>query len=659
MFFFFGLNMKLKSLKIENFKSIQNTEIFFDEKLSVLTGANNCGKTTIIEAIAFWVECFEKLVSRAKKSVRGRYNAGDYILGPSTNRYFEFGEITSVRVPHFEDVFINKDIKKIIRLTATLISEDKRSELKIPISVRSSTKSRYAIKLENESSFKYRVFNTLFQNWHPTPVCEVYASPIASIALTELFLTTPQLQEQIKKRESQQILRNRLYKLYHSPSAGFFQKFERDVSYILYNTATEPKIHFYCKSDINRDKTVIFNFKLDGDPVEKDISLLGSGSLQIIEILLNLYNYVDEQKDLVLILLDEPDSHIHRDMQRRLLDVLKRTASSTQIVVTTHNESLIRSTQLTNLFHIDVSMGVIKNVESRELSKIGIPHFTGLYPDAITPVIRCVCGGFSGLDFISALEADKIVFVEGDDDARLLYCLAHKKIENSAKKIVFWVLGGVSKILDKIDGYYQVFKDIKNGTSLWDKSVIVFDQDALLDEHKNTIIEKLQSVYKIKAYAPNLYTQESVLLTDREKLFPLFCAVYGIELSLKSRFVVAYEKYVRIVMDKKQEGNSLERISPSIVQGYQGTYIDKMNEHFGAKLKKDQLALAKKMAAFYQSQEIYKLARKEDVAFVINGILKDLDSNRTYADSDLYSFAQKAENATLFDDWNRIIEFLG
>ena len=659
MFFFFEFKMKLKALKIENFKSIQNTEVFFDEKLSVLTGSNNCGKTTIIEAIAFWVECFEKLASRAKKSVRGRYNAGDYILGPSTNRYFEFGEINSVRAPHFEDIFINRNIKKIIRLTATVISEDRRTELKIPISIRSSTKSRYAIKLENEASFKYRTFNTMFQNWRPTPVSEVYASPIASIIPSESFLTTPQLQEKINKRESEQILRNRLYKLYHSPSAGFFQKFERDVSYILYNTATDSKIHFFCKSDINRDKTVVFNFKLEGESVEKDISLLGSGSLQIIEILLNLYNFVDERRDLVLILLDEPDSHIHRDMQRRLIDILKRTTPTTQIVVTTHNESLIRSTQLTNLFHVDVNMGIIRNVESKELSKIGIPHFTGLYPDAITPIVRSVCGGFSGLDFISALEADKIVFVEGDDDARLLYCLFRKKFENSSKKIMFWVLGGVSKVLDKVDGYYQVFKDIKNGTSLWDKSVLVFDQDALLDEHKITIIDKLQSVYKIKAFAPNLYTQESVLLTDSEKLFPIFCAVYGVDPSLKMDFVAAYEKYVRIVTKKKKEAYSFKEMNDSVIKMYQGMYIDKMNLRFGTKLKKEPLALAKSMSSYYLSQPVYKLAKKEDVAFVIDGILSDLGSSRKYTDTDLYSFAQKAENSTLFDEWNRIVEFLG
>ena len=99
-------------------------------------------------------------------------------------------------------------------------------------------------------------------------------------------------------------------------------------------------------------------------------------------------------------------------------------------------------------------------------------------------------------------------------------------------------------------------------------------------------------------------------------------------------------------------------MNDSVMNGYQGMYVDKMNEHFGTKLKKEPLALAKKMSSYYLTQPVYKLAKKEDVAFVIDGILKDLGSSRKYADTDLYSFAQKAENPTFFDEWNRTVDFL-
>jgi hypothetical protein len=70
--------------------------------------------------------------------------------------------------------------------------------------------------------------------------------------------------------------------------------------------------------------------------VPKEISLLGSGTLQIIGILLN---YFDKPTDLNLILLDVPN--IHRDIQNRLLRALIKFTNNTQVFITSHNESLI------------------------------------------------------------------------------------------------------------------------------------------------------------------------------------------------------------------------------------------------------------------------------------------------------------------------------
>ena len=84
--------MKIVAFHIQNFKSIKDTKIFLEPSVNVLTGVNNCGKTTILEALALWVECFEKLIHQAKRSVTGKYNAGDYVLA-SSNRYFDFDTI--------------------------------------------------------------------------------------------------------------------------------------------------------------------------------------------------------------------------------------------------------------------------------------------------------------------------------------------------------------------------------------------------------------------------------------------------------------------------------------------------------------------------------------------------------------------------------------
>ncbi|QYS91304.1 hypothetical protein JJC04_16655 [Flavobacterium covae] len=114
-------------------------------------------------------------------------------------------------------------------------------------------------------------------------------------------------------------MRNRIYRLRTDNSSegiSRYQNFEKDLSYILYNNYT-AKLLLNTNSDIHRDTRVKINYQIGNRDYEKDIALLGSGTLQIIEILLNVYQQNNSiNKDLNLILLDEPDSHIHRDIQK-------------------------------------------------------------------------------------------------------------------------------------------------------------------------------------------------------------------------------------------------------------------------------------------------------------------------------------------------------
>ena len=43
--------MKVKNLKIENFRNISNLNLDFDEEINVICGENAQGKTNIIEAL--------------------------------------------------------------------------------------------------------------------------------------------------------------------------------------------------------------------------------------------------------------------------------------------------------------------------------------------------------------------------------------------------------------------------------------------------------------------------------------------------------------------------------------------------------------------------------------------------------------------------------
>lgn len=647
--------MKITSFRIQNFKAFADTTLFLHPNVSILTGVNNCGKTTLIEAMALWVECFEKLLHESKSRVAGKYEAGDYVFG-SAMRYFNYSDIYSVRLPNFEDIFHDRNIKNTVRLSAVLESKEGK-RIEIPFLIASSSNPRYRIWLENENAFDYAAFKAIIKRFS-SPVRSYFSAPLANIVAEESFVTDPVLQEGLRRRRSFELMRNRLYKLYPTE---WFPQFQQDLSYVLFGVQSSLRMRLYSGSDKNYDIRVVFGFELNGNPVEKDVALLGSGSLQVMEVLLNLYNQVNGEHDLNLILLDEPDSHIHRDIQKRLLDVLARPDSSSQVVFTTHNESMIRAASPKQLFHVDSDCGELRCIYDRELEAINKPHFSGPYPTPAAPLIRCLGGNATGLDIVSAIEADLIVFVEGESDARLLDALLRCDMRNAEKKVLYWVLGSVSKVFQKIEGYSEVFGEIGNGMTLWEKSRLVFDRDELTDKHLQKLRQGLDKKYKIKSFTTTeAYTEESVLLSDPEKLASLLCMKYGLADENQKPLAEAIDEvcWQKLPAIRSQHFNPEEEKTHQ----YMGRYVSPLNTLFSAGIKDgDTLAFCGELKDYYSVQPICKVATKNDVEEIVNeagervGVQMGFDVGADF--QDLVRLAADKKHL-YFEAWTPLVDFL-
>ena len=644
--------MVIKSFLIENFKSIQSIEIELDSKLSVLTGANNSGKTTILEALSLWVECFNLMATKAGRSVRDKFLKGEYILGATNNHYVNFGYFKSVQSPDFQDIFYNLNMSSKIRLVATLYDAEKGLSLDLGFQITSSTHSRYAIRHDRENTFDYGTFHRMFVNW-PQPIGVYLSSPVANIQTSENYMTTPQIEEKIAQKESFNVMRNRLYNLYYSKT--LFPKFQEDLSYILFGTDIHARIHFISRSDVNRDTKVVIRYTIDNETIEKDLALLGSGSLQAIEILLNVYHYTEAKKDLYLILLDEPDSHIHRDVQKRLFEVLSRVTDNNQIVLTTHNEALIRSTPLPQIFHIDNTVsGKIKCLSSQDLKKLNISHFNGLYPSAVRPVIKSLNSSTAGLDFVNAIEADLLVFVEGDSDARLLNYLFYQNVANRNKRIMFWVLGGIANVFDNIGAYKKFFSEIRNGKSLWDKSCLVIDQDYLSDVHKQELLTKLKDIMKLRTKCLNIYTQESMLITDLPMLARLLKRRYGFDVG-NDDVIQVLDK---VVFEYEKEKKASIKVDNMFIREYKGKYLQKMNKMLRTRIEISDIDLEHALKDYYDDCPLSKLADKKDVAEVINRALHIVAPEHTYTQDDFAALVKLTDANDNYLMWQELTQFL-
>jgi AAA15 family ATPase/GTPase/5S rRNA maturation endonuclease (ribonuclease M5) len=647
--------MKISKIQIKNFKSFQDVTVDLDPDFNVFTGVNNSGKTNLLEAIALWHECFNKLIRQAGKGYKELYKKGDYILGHTTEKYFPYETIKTVRTSNIDDIFYQRDTTAPIELSINLNKVD--INLEIGFSIKTSGLN-YVIELLNYNQYNFRGFNEFFENF-PNPISASFASPVATIRTEERFVTRPQIIESIQKRESVEVVRNRLYNLYYDTTRNenLYNKFILDLSYILFDG--DKKIEFFPKSDIQKDIKSVIYYKIESRDIEKDISLLGSGTLQIIVILLNLYA-PEKTRDLNLILFDEPDSHIHRDIQKRLIDTVLRFSTNTQIFLTTHNETLIRQVPLHQLFHIENRPQYNYNALSRQELLVE-PRFKGIYPSALNPIISSL-GNSNGLDFINAVEADKIIFVEGQDDAKAIYTLLQNNtIGINTKKYSFWVMGGVSQIFKDLPSYKKIFQLIRNQETLWSKAFLVFDRDFIEDDHRDKLIEALGSHVKIPTYITPSYTFESILLMDLIKLSHLlkkWLEAKKDDINVdRSALVQSLENHYLTIMqeklkslDDKYINETCHRYANVREQLSKRDFLNNQNP-----IKENDISLntlfRRYLITINDNREFYKMANKNDVQAIINQVTKphNIEFN---IEQDFISLLNLVDRSTWFNQWD-------
>lgn len=499
--------MYLTEIYIDNFKTFRKVRVELDKELNVFTGTNNAGKTTVLEALALWNECFRTLVVKAKRAdTKLGIRQGDFRLGTKNSNYIDHRSISSVRTSRYEDIFYDMDSSKPILISVKIRSNDQ--DLEIPIRIKSANGGNYLIHIDRHDSFDFISFNSMLNL--PTPFSAIYASPVAALVSEENYVTSPQVLQQILSRKSFLVLRNRIAKLRNSPT---YNNFQDDISYILFES--DINVDFEVIGDITKDVKVDINVHFGNQNTPKDISLLGSGTLQIIELVLAIY---EERSDLNLIMLDEPDSHIHRDIQQRLVSILSANASRAQIFLTTHNESLIRATKPKNIFHItDSGNGsselIIKPIINNSPSSLRV----GIQPTGKSKVIQAL-GNSDSLDILDCLEAKKIIFVEGEDDAKYIRNIYEKVSGKTLDDCVFWSLNGLDTYIECISHYKGFFGVIANGHNLWSKCISVIDADYMTDEQRSKLKSQLDNRLYLPTFIWNEYTIEASLLEDKQIL---------------------------------------------------------------------------------------------------------------------------------------------
>jgi len=648
--------MNIKTLTIRNFKSFENVTIHFNNKINIFTGVNNSGKTTVLEALALWNECFRKLIRQAGKAVNDKdtkekmYKMGDFILGTKNPNYIPFQEITSIRSTDVKDIFRNLDSARSndIILSAELCTENE--EIEITFRIIAASGQVYNIIHENYNEFDFEKFKHFFKKL-PYSINLIYASPVATLSAFEEFERPAKIKYLSGSRASMSVLRNRIFNL--RKDSIEFNNFLNDLSYVLYNK--EKTVSITTMSDELLDMRIKLNLSTVPNSTGVDISLFGSGTLQIIEILLSLYS---DKSDLNIVLLDEPDSHIHRDIQMRLLNKIENFTNNSQVFLTTHNETLIRSAAPHYLFHLqEKSKADYRNIMSSETT---IKVKKGLQPSPYHNIVSSFGSGNS-LDFINALECDKLILVEGEADANYIQTLLKPKLGST--KYMYWVIEGIDTMFKTIAAYQEVFSLIKNDKSLWEKAVLIFDKDYMTEKQAGLLSSTISKKFNIKTNIWNAYTLESTVLSDLAKFSDLVSRYF-----IRNGFVVSKEEIrtrLPLILSKLIEKIKLEK-----AQNEQ--YINKCAKHLNSRrelIEKNwdkefrivfeaeidiKGAIAKYFTSVCVEEKIYQLADKQDLEFVINELAKG--SGLIFnVEKDFRNLMAEVDKSNWQDEWNFLL----
>ena len=154
------------------------------------------------------------------------------------------------------------------------------------------------------------------------------------------------------------------------------------------------------------------------------------------------------------ILFDEPDAHMHVNLQREILNYF-RELKSTQFIIATHAEEFIKGVDPENIY------SVLKQKPERVQSN----------PEIITAL-----ADVDNMAIVRTQQDPFILYVEGEDDERILNAWASVlKKESILKRFFIESMGGTTKeeMKRKADQHFAGLKKIVPGV----KRLMLFDFD--------------------------------------------------------------------------------------------------------------------------------------------------------------------------------------
>ncbi|MFC1673886.1 AAA family ATPase [Pseudomonadota bacterium] len=330
--------MELTKISVESFKKIEALEVDV-EPLNLVIGGNNSGKSSLLQAI-------HTAVSAAQSQIE---QGGLKAFAEEALRYSPSSDFATLghRTP-FGNRWDQNRAK--INFTSTDIVDDEATELQYKVEL---YKGRNPKVVGVERSGNQRLG---FLVSHVTNPYSIYVPGLAGIPHFEEYKSAPVVLRKLAGGEANLVLRNIIWQI---KEEGKLARLIEDLDEFF------PGIHI--RTDYESQKHT--NIAIEVRPSARDnyysIELCGTGILQTIQI----FAYVILFQP-TLLLLDEPDAHLHPSNQVKLIEAISflHLMYGTKTIIATHSRHLMTAAHSDAKFYW-LENGRKKEDEQFELAK--------------------------------------------------------------------------------------------------------------------------------------------------------------------------------------------------------------------------------------------------------------------------------------------------
>lgn len=392
---------------IENFKKFRKQSFLLEDSI-VLAGPNNTGKSTLLQALATWSMSLDRWRQAKGRTGKAKKRAGT----PLTRKDF-----TALPLREFDLLWRERSTAL---LTDELGPEQKPGEPRlIHITVRGADGFQKTDPWTLTMELRYQGPEQIYVKPLPAEgdvppqaldLTIVHCPPFSGIGSEERRLDRGAQNLEIGRGKPGEIIRNLLFEV--SEQEGNWKELVEDIQELFHVTLLKPEYDSQFTPFIRCEY-------LDGIPRGRakngfatlDISSGGSGLLQVLLLLSYFY-----ARPASVLLLDEPDAHLHVILQRQIYDQLRQVAAKRQcqLIIATHSEVILDGTS-----------------PSRVISFLGDPH--KLVREDQRNQVREAMKRLTTLDLLLAEQDRRILYCEGESDFKILQAWA-RVLNHPAKR---------------------------------------------------------------------------------------------------------------------------------------------------------------------------------------------------------------------------------